>query len=259
MTKIRMLFYCLFICSAGFAQKVEYKSGKLSKDGTQIASVNKVKDGSIFNLTSSYELYNMAGEKQIIATVATEFVPQANDNTVFYYRFTFLPLNQVGIFSLSKLGAEKSFAKLIGESGILVNDKLDAGKVQELMAYKSKNPRVSTQYHLVQRNRMMNLFFKDDHTIHQGLVVIGTFRDITPNKQADEYEFALPEGLVVAKVVFTGGNNARNCILTTMKDNRVQSLSVSDDKNYKLYLSSIDRNAEALTRIVRKLMDMDYL
>lgn len=118
------------------AQSVSYKSGMLSVDGKEIAKIVKLKAG--FAQPANYELYSMSGEKLIIAVLASDLPPDPQNNTDFYYRFSFLTTSQVGLFTLSILNAEKSFAKLIGQSGIIVDDKLKEAKINEFIALKSK-------------------------------------------------------------------------------------------------------------------------
>lgn len=102
----------------------------------------------------------MSGEKLIIAAPATEFDSDKNDNSTFYYRVTFLTANQVGIFKVASLGQEKSFAKLIGNSGIMINDKADEVKVKEFIAAKGVTPKLLVNYTQVARDKRWPIFFK---------------------------------------------------------------------------------------------------
>jgi hypothetical protein len=241
------------------AQKVDYKSGLIQVDGKDLAKVVRIKNKENFGLTSTFELLSLSDEKLIIAVPATDFVPQWNDNTVSYFRFTFLTTNQLGIFSLGKLSGEKSFAKLIGESGIVADGKLDPAKVNEMIALKGKNPRTVTNYHLVSRNHTFPISLKDNHVVCQGITAIGKFADVSRTTDEDTYEFSLPEGLVVAKVSFRGGNNATKFIITTMKDGRTLPYTIDTDKKYTTVLSSVDRNEPTLLRVAKWLTDGDYL
>ena len=100
-----------------YAQKVEYKNNIIAVDGNKIGKVEVQKQN--FGLTKNFNLYSMGGEKLVIAVLSTEFEGDKNDNTTMFYRFTFLPTNQVGIFKLSTLGMEKGFVNLIGKGGIV--------------------------------------------------------------------------------------------------------------------------------------------
>ena len=259
MKKLLAIFISLYICSSAFSQKVDYKSNVISIDGKNIATVTKIKNKENFGLTSSFELNSLAGKKLIIATIATDFEPPRNDNSGLYYRFTFLTSGQVGIFGLSTLGPEKSFAKLIGESGIVVNDELDNAKVNEMIAVKGKNPRVKVVYNLVERNRMMNVRVKYSQVL-QAEVVVGQFKDVSKGGGYDAYEFSLPSGLIVAKVSFTGGNSAKNCTITTFKDEQTQQVRLSGAYGELMVRSEgVDRNTNALEEISRWLVNNSYL
>ena len=261
MKKITGTILALCITGSLLAQKVDYKANVISVDGKDVAMVTKIKDKENFGLTSTYELNSLTGKKLVIATIATDFVPPRYDNSGYYYRLTFLTSGQVGIFTLSKLGPEKSFAKLIGESGIVVNDQLDESKVNEFIALKSKNPRVSVSYDLVHRNRMMPVFIKETQ-VYQGDVIIGQFKDVSSSTAFDTYEFSLPTALTVAKVSFNGGNSAKNCTMTTYKDQQTQNVNLARNGTFGntiLRSEGVDRNEEILKLIAKWLVEKDYL
>ena len=123
----------LFGATLSFAQKSEYVDGVLSIDGKDVAKITKIKDSENMGLTSTFEVSSMSGEKLIIAAYAGEFEQDPNNNMDHFYRLTFLTANQIGIFSLSKLGTEKSFAKLLGKSLIFSGEGVDEKKVQEFI------------------------------------------------------------------------------------------------------------------------------
>lgn len=259
--KLAIVLIAVVMGSSVYAQKVNYKSGLLQVDGVDVAKIVKIKDKENFGITSTYELYNMSDEKLIIATIASNFIPDRNDNTSYYYRLSFLSVSQTGIFSMSKLGPEKSFAKLIGESGIMVNGQIDVKLLNELIATKSKDPRIAIEYNLVKRVAGFPVTV-DDNKVFQGQVQIGQFKDITSSKDYDTYEFKLPEGLVVATVSFSGGNGAQNCTVSTNKDRRTQNGAIpSKGKFGELSVRSegMDRNAIALAAISRWLVTNGYL
>jgi len=241
------------------AQKIDYKNNVISVDGKDIAKVNKIKMN--FGLTNNFELYSLSGKKLIIATLASDFVPPRNDNSFFYYRFTFLTANQVGIFGLSKLGSEKSFVNLIASANIMADDDLNAQAVTELIATKSLNPRVVAEYHLVSRDINFPFTIKMDKTIEQQRKTVGSFKNVTiPGSGVASYEFSLPEGLIIAKVSFTGGNNAQNFEVYTAKDNFKRLLPLPT--NEKIIISSEtpeDVNYFALKRFIQWLIDHKYM
>jgi hypothetical protein len=242
-----------------YGQKIDYKSKTLSIDGIAVATIDKIKDKGSFGLTNTYELMSIGGKKLIIATIDRDFVPPANDNSGLYYRFSFLTTDQTGIFSLSSLGAEKSFARLIGESGIVNGEDLDPAKVNELIALKGRTPKVRTNYDLVNRNRMMNVRIKENQ-VYQGLDLIGTFKDVSRSTAYDSYEFSLPSGLIVAKVGFTGGNSAKNCVITTAKDERTQQVKLSGAWGEIMARSeTVDRNQNVIKEIIQWLVSNLYL
>lgn len=244
------------------AQKSEYtyEDGLLKIDGVDVARFTKIKDSENMGLTSTFEVSSMDGEKLIIAAYAGEFEQDPNNNMDHFYRLTFLTANQIGIFTVSKMGTEKSFAKLIGKSGIFINGKLDEKKVQEFIAKKGKAPKIAMDYTLVNRNKSWPLNLKADKTIEQDSKTIGTFNDISVKGSGnDTYEFKLPSGVTIAKVTFTGGNNAKNCEMQTMKDNLKRVVPIASSDNITFSASSIDRNQWVLERIVKWLVANQYL
>jgi hypothetical protein len=119
-------------------------------------------------------------------------VPPSGDNSFYYYRFTFLTANQVAIFPISRLGSEKSFAKLIGAANIITDDDLNTAKVTEFIAYKSMNPTVAADYIVVQRSHIYPIVLKEDQIIEQERKLIGWFKDLGSVTDVDSYQFSLP-------------------------------------------------------------------
>ena len=262
MKKLILIMLPLLMVSSLFAQKSEYTyvEGLLTIDGTDVAKITKIKDSENLGLTSTFEVSSMDGEKLIIAAYAGEFEQDPNNNMDHFYRVTFLTANQIGIFTVSKMGAEKSFAKLIGKSGIFVDGKLDEQKVQEFIAKKGKAPKIAMNYTTVGRNKSWPINLKTDKTIEQDSKIIGSFSDISVNNTGnDTYEFKLPSGITIAKATFTGGNNAQNCIMHTMKDNLKRTVPIASADNVKFSASAIDRNQLVLERIVKWLVANQYL
>jgi hypothetical protein len=206
----------------------------------------------------------MTDKKLIIAALASEFQEDRNNNTMYYYKVTFLTADQTGIFEVSKFGPEKSFVKLIGGSGVFVNDDVDPEKVKEFIALKGKMPsaRRSTesQYTLITRSRGWPIKLEDDKTITQNGKVIGNFKPISPMIAGyDSYEISLPTEVVVAVVSFKGGNNAQDFDVTTQKDGirRIQNIPTRD--RVALASASADKNEIALKRLVEWLVNKNYL
>jgi hypothetical protein len=254
-----LMTLCVIALSFGAAtaQKIDYKNNIINVDGKDIARVSKIKTN--FGLTSNFELYSLSGKKLIIAILATDFVPPNGDNSFFYYRFTFLTANQVAVFPLSRLGAEKSFSKLIGNANIMTNDGLDAEKVTEFIAYKSMNPPVAADYTVVNRDRGWPIVINEDKTIQQNQKLIARFKDVSTNSDIDSYEFSLPNGLTVVKISFTGGNNAQNFEVYTVKDNQRRVVPIPTKDKVILASTPSDRNEIALGRILQWMVAKGYL
>lgn len=239
-----------------FAQKVDYKNNIIAVDGNKIGKVEVQKQN--LGLTKNFNLYSMDGEKLIIAVLSTEFEGDRNDNTTMYYRFTFLPTNQVGIFKLSTLGMEKGFVNLIGKGGIIDGNTLNANKVTELIASKGVSPRTAVNYTLVSRNKNWPVELKQDRSIEQG-ETIGFFNYTGSIGGQDTYEFFVPDGVMVAKVSFAGGNNAQNFELFTARDSVRKVVQIPQKDRIGSVSSSIDPNLLTLKRITAWLVQNNYL
>lgn len=260
MKTLSLLFLTAFTATSLNAQKYEYKDGVLNIDGTDVAKIAKIKDSENMGLTSTFEVSSMSGEKLIIAAWAGEFEQDPNNNMDHFYRLTFLTANQIGIFTVSKLGTEKSFAKLMGKSGIFADGKVDDKKVQEFIARKGRSPKIAIDYTMVNRDRSWPLDLTTEKTIIQNSKVIGTFNDITIKSSGmDSYEFKLPSGVLIARVSFAGGNNAQNCEMHTLKDNYKRVVPMGSDHKVDFLASAIDRNQIVLERIVKWLVANQYL
>ena len=257
MIKTLVLYILLLISIKTNAQDVDYKKGVITVDGVAYAKIEVKKQN--FGLTKSFEVFNMAGKKIIIAVVATEFEQEKSDNSYLPYRFTFLTANQVGIFKVSSLGQEKSFAKLIGNSGILVNDSTDENRVKEFIASKSITPTIAIDYTIVNRSTRWPIELHADKTITQDGKIIGSFKPKGESNGADYYDFMFPSGIIIAKISFTGGNNVQNFEAFTLKDNQRRVVPIPTNETIKWGDASIDKNQFGLKRIVKWLVDNGYL
>lgn len=251
-----------FLCVLGInifllAQKVDYKNNIITVDGQKIGKVEVQKQN--LGLTKNFNLYSMEGKKLVIAVLSTEFEGDKNDNTSMYYRFTFLPTNQVGVFKLSTLGMEKGFVNLIGKGGVIEGNSLNEAKITELIASKGVSPRTAVNYTLVSRNKNWPIELKETKAIEQGGEQIGFFNPTGNRNGQDFYEFFIPAGILVAKVNFAGGNNAQNFELFSAKDNVRKVVSIPQKDNVKFLSSAVDPNALTLKRITAWLVQNGYL
>lgn len=239
------------------AQDVEYKKGIITVDGKELAKVEVKKEN--FGLTKSFQVFSMTGTKLIIAVVATEFDQDKNDNSYLFYRLTFLQSNQSGIFKVAALGQEKSFAKLIGTSGIIVDGSTVDANVKEFIALKGASPRIATDYSTVARNKAWPIELKEDKTIVQDGKIIGSFKPMGSSNGMDHYEILLPSTVVIAKVSFTGGNNAQNFEAHTIKDSQKRMISIASKDKVLAAAANIDKNQITLKKLVKWLVDNQYL
>jgi hypothetical protein len=252
------LFVLLLVNAVNiFAQKAEFKNGVIQVDGKDYVKMEVKKQN--FGLTKSFEVFSLSGKKIIIAVVATEFQQEKNDNSYLFYRLTFLTSNQVGIFKVSSLGQEKSFVKLIGSSGIMASDTTDDNKVREFIALKGASPSIAVDYTMVPRDRSWPVSLQKDKNIEQNSKIIGNFKPLGSVNEADQYEFRLPSGVIIAKVSFTGGNNMQNFEIFTAKDNLKRVVPLNTKDKIIFADSSIDKNQFALKRIAQWLIDYQYL
>jgi hypothetical protein len=250
-----VLALCIYF--NGFTQDIDYKKGMVSVDGKEYVKIDVKKQN--FGLTKSFEVFSLSGTKIIIAAVATEFEQDKTDNSFLYYRLTFLTSNQVAVFKIPSLKQEKGFAELIGKSAIMVNDETNDAKVKEFIASKSITPKVAVDYTTVNRNKAWPIDVKQGGTIEQDGKIIGTFKATGSGNDLDYYEFALPTGVVIAKVSFTGGNNAQNFEGFTAKDNLKRAIPIPQKEVIKVTLNTVDKNYHTLKRIVKWLVDSQYL
>lgn len=259
----KVIFSWLFamLCSISFGQKVEYKDGIIQVDGAPLAKVLKTKNEAALGLVSNFEIQNMEGKTLVIAVVADDYPEAANDNMSYYFKFSFVGLDKTGFFKVGKLNAEKSIVKLIGGAGIIKNGALDPEATFTFIAKQGKTPPAKTNdYVLVNRNKSWPIELKEGKVIEQDGKQIGMWVDVTPSgNNVDMYEFALPSGLKIAKVSFIGGNNAQSAEVLTLKDNRKHNAPIPTSDNLKVLMSSIDRNQKALERIVKWMVQNQYL
>lgn len=256
MRKTTLVLALLFGLVAA-AQKVDYKNGMIQVDGKDWAKMTVEKRN--FGLTKAFEVFSLSGKKIAIAAPATEFEQDKSDNSILFYRITFLTADQVGIFRVQALGQEKSFAKLLGSSGIMVNDSLDRQKVKEFIALRGASPTIKVDYTVVARSRSWPVRLQEDRNIEQEGKIIGNFAARGAMNDRDHYEFFLPSGVSIAKVSFTGGNNAQNMELFTAKDNLKRVVPIPQELKITAASAGIDKNQFTLQRIAKWLVENQYL
>lgn len=262
MQKILVILFTIALTTPLLAQKVKgsYEDGKIMVNEKTVANLTKTKDKENLGLTSTFEVFSLSDEKLIIAAYAGEFEQDPNDNTVQFYRVSFLTVNQVAVFKVSKLGAEKSFGKLMAKSNVFTDNGVDENLVKEFIAKYGKTPKIAMDYSIVGRDKSWPLDLNADKTIEQQNKIIGSFKDISvTGKGVDSYEFYLPSGVKIATVNFTGGNNAQNCEMHTLKDNSVRNVAITTSETIKGSMSSIDRNQWVLERITKWMVANGYL
>jgi hypothetical protein len=242
------------------AQKASYKNDQILIDDQPIASIRSMDSKGTMGMVNDFEIYNMQNQLLIVAAYDSEYPENKNDNMSYHYKISFVGLDKVGYFKLSKLGTAKSLAKLIGNGGIIKNDTIDNDALFTFIAKNGKTaPAPKIEYVMVQRDRSWPLDFREPGTIEQQSKLIGNYRDVTPNgSNVDYYELSLPGGLIVAKVNFKEGNDSQVCEITTMKDNLKRAVPTpSKERNVKVLMG--DRNLEVIKRISKWLVDNRYL
>lgn len=242
------------------AQKSTYKDKTILIDEKPVATIKSMDSKETLGMINDFEIYNMQNELLIVAAYASEYPESKDDNMSYHYKLSFVGLDKEGFFKLSKLGTEKSLAKLIGNGGIIKDDKLDKDALFTFIAKNGKTPPAPrVEYVLVQRDISWPLEFREPGNIEQQSKLIGNYRDVTPKgSNVDYYEFSLPSGLTVAKVNFAEGNDSQVCEVTTMKDNLKRAVPTpSQERNVKVLMG--DRNLEVVKRITKWLVANKYL
>ena len=129
----------------------------------------------------------------------------------------------------------------------------------EFIASKSVTPSIAVNYTPVVRNLAWPVSLTKDKNVEQDNKIIGNFKPVGSSGNMDFYEFALPSGVIIAKVSFTGGNNAQNMELFTAKDNYRRVVPMPLNEKIIVADASIDRNQLMLRRIAKWLVDNRYL
>lgn len=265
MKKLTSLIILSGIVLAVKAQKVDYKDNTIIVDGNDVATVFKIKGP--MGLANTYKILSMKGDTLISAIYDDKAEENKNNNMSYYYTLTFKTVNMVGIFGVSKLGTEKSIAKLIGKGNIIVNDKMDADKVAAFIKKEGKMPVNRVDYTIVSRDRGWPSDIKDDKTIEQNSKTIGRFENVSSDGSGTStYNFYLANGSLIATISFDDngsnpwGNNAEKFNVNTMKDNNTRTVTIKNtDKVGKILSKDVDNNYHALKRVVKWLIDNQYM
>src|SRR5690606_27807271 len=127
-------------------------------------------------------------------------------------------------------------------------------KVTQLIALKGVTPRTVVNYTLVVRNKNWPIELKNTKKIMQASEEIGFFNPTGSMAGQDTYEFFIPSGIMVAKVSFSGGNNAQNFELFTAKDNVRKVVSIPQKEKVEFLKSDVDPNLLTLKRVTKWLV-----
>jgi hypothetical protein len=258
MKKVALLL-ALVVCGFAYAQEVDYKKGKILVDGQEYLTMEVIKMN--FGLTKNFEVFTTSGQKVATAEVnATKYESDKSDNSFLYYDVVFFPSQQKGVFKVASLGQEKSFAQLIGASGILVSNKPDEAKIQAFIARRGVTPKLYVDYTPVPRNRSWPIEIKSGRQITQESKAIGYFvAGPTDSYGRDTYQIFLPTGVRLADLSFVGGNNAQEFDLYTHKDKYKRLVGIPQKDKILAADQSIDKNYFALKRVVKWLVDNQVL
>ncbi len=257
--KSLVLLFSLLVGNIAFSQDVTYKKGKILVDGQEYMKLDVKKMN--FGLTKNFEVFTLDEIKIATAEVnATKYEADKDDNSFLYYDVVFLPSQLKAVFKVASLGQEKSFAQLIGSSGILVNNKPDESKIKAFISNSAAKPKLFVDYSPVGRNRAWPIEIKADRQITQDAKPIGYF---VPGANGaagrDNYQFFLPTGVLLADISFVGGNNAQEFDMYTYKDKFRRKIAVPEKDKILAADQSIDKNYFALKRIVKWLVDNQIL
>lgn len=241
------------------AQEVEYKKGKILVDGQEYLTLEVIKMN--FGLTKNFEVFTPGGVKVATAEVnATKYESDKDDNSFLYYDVVFYPSQLKAVFKVASMGQEKSFAQLMGGSGILVNNKPDEAKVQAFIARRAVTPKLYVDYTPIARNRAWPFEIKSDRQITQESKLIGYFTaSYADGNGRDSYQFYLPSGVRLADLSFVGGNNAQEFDLFTHKDKNRRIVAIPQKDKILAADQSIDKNYLTLKRVVKWLVDNQIL
>lgn len=95
--------------------------------------------------------------------------------------------------------------------------------------------------------------------IEQQGKIVGSFKPVSYNNEVANYEFKIPSGVLIARVSFTGGNNAQNFELFTAKDNLKRVVMIPQEQKIIVASSNIDQYPMTLQRVAKWLVENSYL
>ncbi|TAE46930.1 MAG: hypothetical protein EAZ89_19065 [Bacteroidetes bacterium] len=237
------------------AQKVEYKDGLVTVDKLPVAKISSEK--SALPLVRDYKATNMAGKLLFTAVYSDRIPEDPNNNTVFYYEFRFEGRTAPAYLPVSKLGAEKSIANLIGNFGLVVKDSLSLKAVQALVDKKGKTPVYRADYTQAARNRQFPIELKEAGKLTQAGVLISTFTDLGNQGGLDVYNFFLPNGTLAATVRFSGGNAATSMEVKNYATGATLTAPLAGEKTTQI--AATDRNYFTIKRVAAWLVANNLL
>jgi len=232
MKKISVVLFLLLIVMQCVAQKVKIKDNVATIDEVYYCKVDDSREGTSFR--------DSANEELIFAKLV---VLSSVNPVIAYYTLTFFPSGEQ--IYMEAYNSKKDFIKTFYENNVIVNEKVSSEglakmklKYNENLAEKYQNlynqlqnqivPSTTVNYTVVERNRNANIFIRDNN-VEQDFKVIATYSydsKATGGQIVSSYSFYSVNGVLVAQAQNTGIND-NNFKLTTSKDNRTQTVTVT--------------------------------
>jgi hypothetical protein len=228
-----------------------------------VAKLEKVKRPDLAGLVNDFNIKSVDGQTTI-ATIQWDEDIKQEDSSLDYWHI--LRANGDScLIPLSKFGAAKGVAKLVGKNKLIANNAIDptawaafrkgAGK---------KNVERTPRYTLTNRDKSWPIELDTDKgqgtKISQNGKEVATLQYVGEVKGNAVFIFTLPNGVKAATIEFAGGNNMQAFIAHTHKDNNKRNVP-NAQKDKILAASGTKENPYFLAtkRVAKWLVENGYI
>ncbi|MCB9235824.1 MAG: hypothetical protein H6581_29520 [Bacteroidia bacterium] len=257
MKRTLVLLLSLAVTVSLFSQSVKLKDGVVLVDNASVAKIESVKNPDLM-LVKDFTVKNMKDEVLFTAKWSDAIPENPNDNTIYYYEFSFVNPAEKAWLPLAKLGTDKSLANLIGKNNLIKANAINAAALKTLISKKGKTPPPRTDYPMVERNRSWPVEIREAGKIQQQSTEVANFTDKGTVGGMDVYEFRVPTGELAAIIKFSGGNNATSFFAETPKDGLKRNVALKRDGTVN-QIAAVDRNYFTLKLLAQWLVDNKYI
>lgn len=229
---------------------------------TPVAKLERIKRSDLLGMVNDFNVKTLDGSTTLLSIHWDEDVRQDDESLDYWYILRQGDKDSC-LVALSKLGAPKAIARVVGANKLVANNAIDAAA---WAAFRTKGGKRNVErmprFDMAARDRSwpITLDLDKECKVLQASTKIATYRYLGESNGMARYDFFLPNGTKAATIEFAGGNNMQAFTVQTYKDGSKRSIS-SPQADTITAASASEENPYlfASRRIAKWLVDNQYI